>query len=154
VRRWLLREATNSGHPVTWGNQWFGKRTGLLSATYLPHIVKHTARAPQPYTGTALHWRNGSNYQVSTVVRKWLNWYFGHTTPNLRPSGEYISAIASMPFTLRILSILTAAERRAPKDPRGGIQWHRAIAQSHHRSIAYNGDTAVNATQELHWHMR
>lgn len=110
---------TNSAHLVTWGNQWFGKGTDLLSATYLPHIVKHTARAPQPYTGTTLHWRNGSNYQVSTVVRKWLNWYFGHTTPNLHPSGEYISAIASMPFTLRILSILTLAERRAPKDPRG-----------------------------------
>ena len=38
------RQNASSGDDL--GNHWFGKRTGLLSATYLPHMVRHMRGSP------------------------------------------------------------------------------------------------------------
>jgi hypothetical protein len=38
------RQKASSGDDL--GNHWFGKRAGLLSAAYFPHIVEHMGGSP------------------------------------------------------------------------------------------------------------
>jgi hypothetical protein len=68
-----------------------------------------------------------------------------------------------MPFRLRVLSTGTVARCRASKDLRGAYAgtehwrralthstgaeyWREVLAQSYHHSMAYDGNTVVNAS--------